>query len=146
MKTISDHAAAAKRIRAELKKHGIKAKVRAHTASMTSSVDVTIYQDLTPAAFKEIQSFCDQFESGHFDGMTDCYEYSNSREDLPQVKFIFVSVVYSDDIKAKAKAYIANINGIDDYERDRYEWMALNGSWGDFWADNKPKITFNHTT
>jgi hypothetical protein len=137
---LSNHASAAKLIRAKLKEHGIKAKVRASSASMTSSVDITILQDLSPAALEEVKSFCNRFQSGHFDGMTDSYEYSNSRDDIPQVKFVFISVEYSDEIKAKAKAYIADINGIDEYDRDRYEWMALNGSWGDFWADNKPRV------
>ena len=30
-----------------------------------------------------------QFCYGHFDGMIDSYEYSNSRNDIPQVQFIF---------------------------------------------------------
>jgi len=103
---LSNHAAAAKAIRSKLKEHGIKAKVRASSASMTSSVNITIFQDLSPAALDEVKSFCNQFQSGHFDGMTDCYEYSNSRDDTPQVKFVFISVEYSDEIKAKAKDYV----------------------------------------
>lgn len=138
-KEMSNHAAAAKLIRAKLKEYGISAKVSAKSASMTSSVHVTINQDLSPAALTEIKSFCGQFQYGYFDGMTDCYEYTNTIDDMPQVKFVFVDVEYSEGIKAKAKAYIADINGIDEYDRDRYERMALNGSWGDFWAANKPR-------
>lgn len=138
-KQISEHAAAAKAIRTELKANGINARVRASTGSMTSSVNVDIEQDLTPAAIEEIKTFCNRYQMGHFDGMTDMYEYSN-RQDLPQVKFVFVSVKYSEELKAAAAAYIAEINGIEEHEQDRYSWMALNGSWGDFWTAHKPRI------
>lgn len=138
-RTLSSHAAAAKMIRAELKKQGIKARVRARTASMMTAVDVTILQDVLPATLKQIEVFVGQFEYGHFDGMTDCYEYSNSRDDIPQVKFAHVSVEYSDELKAAAKAYVAEINGIDEWERDRYEWLVIQGTWGDFWTSRKPR-------
>lgn len=138
-KQISEHAAAAKLIRAELKKNGIKATVRASSASMTSSVNVTIEQDLLPAAVKEIEAYCGQYQYGHFDGMTDCYEYSN-RQDLPQVKFVFVTVAYSDELKAEVAAYVAEIGGIDEWEQDRYRGLVIHGSWGDFWSSKKPRV------
>ena len=122
-------------IRAELKVRGIKASVRSASGSMTSSVDVTIKQDVTPEQYSEITGFANKFQYGHFDGMTDMYEYSNTNDDLPQAKFVFVRVDYSDEIRAEVKAYIANINGINDYERGRYEHMAISGSWGDFWNE-----------
>jgi hypothetical protein len=139
-KTTSTHAAAAKAIRAELKKNGIKASVRSESYSMGNSVNVTINQDVTPTARKEIEAFCNRFQYGHFDGMTDCYEYSNSNKEIPQVKFVFVRVEYSDEIKQAAADYIANISGIEEHEQDRYAFMALNGSWGDFWTAHKPRI------
>ena len=134
-KQISQHAAAAKMIRKELKDRGIKASVRASTASMTSSVDVDIKQDLHPDAVAEIKAFVDQFQYGSFDGMQDLYEYTNRRDDLPQVKYTFVRVEYSDEIKQAVAKYIGEINGIGEYEQDRYRHMALNGSWGDFWDE-----------
>lgn len=136
----STHATAAQAIRKELKKHGINASVRSDSYSMGSSVRVRIQQDITPAAKKEIEAFCNQFQYGHFDGMTDCYEYSNRNDSLPQVKFVFVEVDYSDEIKQAAKDYISRISGIEEYERDRYSWMALNGSWGNFWSSRKPRV------
>lgn len=134
------HAAAAKAIRKELKANGITARVRSSVYAGGSSINIRIEQDLMPAAVAEVESFCKRFQYGHFDGMTDSYEYSNSREDLPQVKFVFVEVVYSDEIKAAAKDYIANIDGIDEFDRDRYAYMALRGRYGDFWTSRKPRI------
>jgi hypothetical protein len=134
-KQISQHAAAAKMIRKELKDRGIKATVRASTASMTSSVDVTIKQDLHPDAIAEVKQFVEQFQYGNFNGMEDIYEYSNRRDDLPQVKYTFVRVEYSEEIKSAVARYIGEINGIGEYEQDRYCYMALAGTWGDFWDE-----------
>jgi hypothetical protein len=136
----SNHAAAAAMIRANLKKHGIKATVHSKDFAGGNSIDVRIAQDLTPAALKEINAYCGQFEYGSFDGMEDIYRYTNHRDDLPQVKYLHVYVDYSDAIRAEAAAYIANIEGLNEYERDRYNWMALCGSWGDFWTDRKPHV------
>jgi len=86
--SLSTHAQAAKMIRTELKKRGIKARVIASSASMTSSVDVYVCNQ-PKEVFEEIESFANKFQYGHFDGMTDCYEYSNTDENLPQVKFVF---------------------------------------------------------
>jgi hypothetical protein len=140
MRQQSNHAAAAQMIRAELKKNGIKASVRSESYSMGSSVRVKLLQDVGPAARKEIEEFAGQFQYGHFDGMQDLYEYSNKRSDLPQVKFVFIDIEYSDEIKQAARDYIANISGIEAHERDHYEYMALRGSWGDFWSARKPRV------
>ena len=89
-RAITKHAKAAKMIRQELKKHGIKATVKSESYSMGSSINIRIMQDLLPAAIKQIKEFADQFQQGHFNGMEDIYEYSNSRDDLP-----FISSEYS---------------------------------------------------
>lgn len=136
----STHAKAAAMIRKELKTNGINATVRSKSYAGGSSITVSVNQDITPAAKREIEFYCGQFEQGHFDGMTDCYEYSNCRDDLPQVKFVFVNVNYSDEMKAAARAFIDGINGIDEYEKDRYVTQALYSNWGDFWSDHKPRV------
>lgn len=137
-KQISDHASAAKAIRAELKKHGINASVKAHTASMTSSVDVDIKQDICPATFKAIEAFAKQFQMGSFNGMEDIYEYDNKSVDFPQVKYVFVRVEFSDMIKAQVSAYIENLHIVGNQEQHKH--MALNGSWGTFWEDKQPRV------
>lgn len=98
---LSDHAAAAKHIRAFLKAEGIKGKVKAESSSMTSSVRVSL-ENGTPAQTKMVTEFANKFQYGHFDGMCDMYEYSNSRDDIPQVKFVFVESDFDDELKQKA--------------------------------------------
>ena len=131
-KQISEHASAAKMIRAGLKERGIKASVRTSTGSMTSSINVDIKQDVDPVTFKAIKAFAEQFQMGNFNGMEDIYEYSNS-QDFAQVKYVFVSVEWSDEIKAEVAAYIENISNLQNGNHEQYKHMALNGSWGDFW-------------
>lgn len=138
------HAAAAAAIRAELKAQGIKARVSSRSFSMGNSVDVKIMQDLTPAGLKAVEAFVCRYQYGHFDGMTDCYEYSNRDDKLPQVKFTHVTIEYSAELRAAAVAYVANINGLHEYERDRYVWMVMNGTWGNFWQARKPRRRFVH--
>lgn len=130
MNTKSNHAAAAQMIRAELKKHGIKATVKSDCYSGGNSVRVRIQQDVCPATRKAVTDFAEQFQYGHFDGMTDSYEYSNRRRDLPQVRFVFVEVDYSDEIIQAAKTYAGE---------DRF-WQAISGVWGEFWRQHKPRV------
>lgn len=132
-KQLSNHAAAAKQIRDNLKERGIKASVRASSYAGGSSVDVYLKQDMMPDTRQEIEVFCKRFQFGHFDGMTDCYNYSNVNDDLPQVQFVFVNGMFSAELRAEAKKYIGAIIGIEDHRREHYEYMALKGTWGDFW-------------
>lgn len=106
-KQLSTHAAAAKMIRQHLKSIGVPGKVKASSYSMGSSVRVEV-SDITPAVRKELQAFVDQFQYGHFDGMNDYYEISNSRDDIPQVKYTFLEVDYSDELEQKAYDFICN--------------------------------------
>ncbi len=135
-KQISDHAHAAKMIRAELKKNGIKARVKASTASMTSSVDIYLTDCLAPWTLKEIKTFCDKFQYGHFDGMQDLYEYSNTNDDLPQVKFVFVHNGRTDEDRQRAYDYLRT--GFAGYENApaKYE-DAANEMFGSEWVSTE---------
>jgi len=62
----------------------IKFSVTSENFSMGNSVNVS-WMDGMPES--DIEGFLSQFQYGHFDGMTDCYEYSNSR-DFSQAKFV----------------------------------------------------------
>jgi len=118
MKQISEHAAAAKAIRTELKKHGIKAKVRADSYSMGSSVNIYL-NDIPPHILEPIKTFCNQYQYGHFNGMEDIYEMSNNNQDLPQVKFVFVNNKYSNETYQEAWTELRNrLQGMDQYDED----------------------------
>lgn len=107
MKNISNHAAAAKLIRAHLKANNITGRVRAESYSGGSSIRILL-QDPEPATYDAVKAHADKFQYGHFDGMTDSYQASNRRDDIPQVKFVFVEVSYSDEIKQAAWDVIRN--------------------------------------
>jgi hypothetical protein len=121
-KQISNHAAAAKEIRQYLKAKGIKGRVRAKTYSMGSSVDVWVQEDINPALAEEIRLHCGQYQYGHFDGMIDLYEMSNCRDDIPQVKHVFVHVDYSNDLKQRVWDYIRKVYAeMDEAPADYHE-------------------------
>lgn len=147
---LSTHAAAAKMIRAEMKKRGIKGRVRSSTFSMGDSVTVTV-EDLLPGVVKELEAFVNQFKYGHFDGMTDMYAYSNRREDIPQVKYVTVNAHYSHEMKQEAWEYLRTwLAGYEDkpesyteaqrcdYDISSNVYRVLNGSLSSFWISRKP--------
>lgn len=133
----SNHAAAAAAIRAELKRHGIKASVRSESYSGGSSITVDLQQDLSPAAVAEIKGFCNQYVRGSFDGMTDCYHYDNTRQDLPQVSYVFVNMDYSEEAKQAARDYVAARYVA--WNNDTV-WAALYREHSDFWKARKPRV------
>lgn len=155
-KQISNHAAAAKLIRAELKKNGVNGKVRA----TASSIYVTLI-DVTPTVADQVRAYASQYQYGRYDGMTDCYEMSNSRKDIPQVQFVIVQVEFSDSVKAAAWAFACDYYGLDDAPEDhkkagsyRFEDRGIYGDsliWEqltskrhpEFWRTLKPRVTLS---
>lgn len=98
---MSDHAAAAKAVRAFMKAQGIKGTVKAARAAGTSSLTIRL-DNGSPEQVATVTAFSDKFQYGHFDPMTDSYEYSNSRDDVPQVRYIFVDAVFDTETKQRA--------------------------------------------
>ena len=86
---LTEAAQVAKLIKAEIKKYGIKCTAKSSNYSMGDSVRVNV-TDQPPWVMAKIKEFTSQFEYGHFNGMEDIYEYSNSRDDIPQTKFLFI--------------------------------------------------------
>lgn len=80
-------AAAAKAIRGELKEAfpETKFKVTSTSFSMGDAVDV---RWTGGPSVEEVEQFTRKYQYGHFDGMTDIYDMSNSRDDLPQAKYV----------------------------------------------------------
>ena len=76
-----------------LKQHypAIKFSVKSDNFSMGNAVDIS--WNLGPTS-EEVDSLVRKFQYGHFDGMIDCYEYSNSRNDIPQAKYVQTSREY----------------------------------------------------
>ena len=118
---LSVQAQVAKIIRKELKKHGIKAKVRSDSGAMMTAVNINL-EDEPPYVVKAVEDFAKKYKYGHFDSMQDMYIANNSKEEIPQVKYISVNVNYSRELKQQA------LDSITDYfGKPRMNLNEVNG-------------------
>jgi len=109
----SSQASAAKLIKAELQEAfpGIKFSVTSDSFSMGDSVDIRWTDGPTT---KEVDAISGKYQYGHFDGMTDMYEHTNSRDDIPQSKYVHSSRTKSEAINAllpEMKKFMPEDNG-----------------------------------
>ena len=95
----SSQALCAKAIRNELKAAfpNTKFSVTSDCGANTNSVDINWTDGETEEIVNKIVS---KYQYGHFNGMEDIYEHSNSREDIPQAKFVFTNRRMSEDTQA----------------------------------------------
>jgi len=106
-RTPSIPAQAATMIRNYLKANNIAGSVKSEIYSMGSSVNVYV-TDLEPEVLDKLRTFANQFQYGRFDGMQDLYEYTNSRDDLPQVKYVFVNNTLSPELSQEIWNFARN--------------------------------------
>lgn len=99
-------------VKAELKK--AFPNVKFSVTSDYNCVRVSWTNGVTVAMVEAITS---KYKLGHFDGMTDSYEYSNRRDDVPQVDYVFLSRDISEDI------YEAKFV---EYKKYYHDWENLN--------------------
>lgn len=94
----SQHAGAAAAIKAELKAAfpGIKFSVTSDSFSMGDSVHITWTDGPTS---EEVKAISGKYQYGHFNGMEDIYENTNSRDDIPQSKYVSESRSISDELE-----------------------------------------------
>lgn len=104
-KEMSSHAAAAKAIRIELKKAfpGVQFKVRSESYSGGNAVRIHWIDGIT---VDQVDAIVSKYEYGHFNSMEDIYEYSNCRNDIPQVKYVTTDRDISEVNKQKVKKEI----------------------------------------
>jgi len=91
-KNLTQAAQCALAIKAELSKEfpGLKIKCKSSNFSMGNSVHVSA--NFKNKADKDrAEDLVGKYQYGHFDGMTDYYEHSNSRSDIPQAKYVSLS-------------------------------------------------------
>ena len=109
----------------KIKFPGINFRVRSENFAGGNSVDVD-YDNFLPT--QEIEKVIKKYQYGHFDGMIDLYEYSNSRDDIPQVKYVMVDRHITSDVYAQTKTDLAQRWGIKN-EDDEQEWYSKSGEW-----------------
>lgn len=140
-RVLTEAARCAALIRSTLRKNGVPARVRSDSFSMGDSVDVDLLDDPLPATVARVTEFCKGLQDGHFDGMTDCYEYAHHDDGLPRAKYVMVNVHYSNELREEARAYLREYlgDGCDAYEIDRELYRCLAGQFGHFWTARKPR-------
>lgn len=99
----STAALAAQMIRKEIKSAfpGLAFTCTSQTYAGGNSIDVGM-TDQTPAIKQAVEAITAKYQEGKFDGMNDIYEYTNSRSDIPQVKYLFVSNQMTPALKQQA--------------------------------------------
>ena len=125
MKKLSQAAQVSKLLKAKAKSLGLEVRASSKNFSGGNSVDIKVLKG-SDKSFNELKEYSSQFKEGHFDGMNDIYEYSNSRDDIPQTKYLFI-----DDDRASEilKYYDENIWKTEkkwmwfDNELRSYEWI-----------------------
>lgn len=132
-KQLTPAAQVAKLCKQYLKSIGVKCTARSANYSMGNSVDITVTNQ-PPDIIKQIEKEFSKYQSGHFNGMEDIYEYSNSRSDVPQTKYLFLHNTYTDELKQAAWDIIRNT--FSD-AKEAPECFKECGQWrmGHEWAD-----------
>jgi hypothetical protein len=105
MKQISSEAAAAKMIKQELKKLFPLVKFSVKSSSYAGGNSVDVQWENGPT-YDTIERVTGKYQYGNFDGMTDSYEYSNRRKDIPQAKYVQVSRRVTKDIQEQVFQYL----------------------------------------
>lgn len=80
-----------------------KFSVHSQNYSGGDSVRVSYYRGSNAPTCKDVEAITNKFQAGHFDGMTDCYEYSNKTEG-PTVRYVFVNEEYPKAVTDAVKA------------------------------------------
>jgi glyceraldehyde-3-phosphate dehydrogenase/erythrose-4-phosphate dehydrogenase len=136
MRQLTEAAKAAKMIRQELKKAfpSTKFSVTSSNYSMGDSVRIDWTDGVTT---DQVNAIVRKYQYGSFDGMTDSYNYTNSRNDIPQAKYVQTHRRYSEQAEMtcfeEVKSAYHGFESVTDMEQssrdlfDKYQcWTARN--------------------
>jgi hypothetical protein len=104
----------AKAIRTELKEKfpGTKFSVTSSNFAGGNSVDISWTDGPTRDT---VEAVTKKYQYGNFNGMIDLYEYSNSREDIPQAKYVQAARHYSPAVEEATKAKLVKEWGMTEW-------------------------------
>lgn len=126
---LSSQAAAAKAIRAELKKAFPNTKFSVTSSSFANGDSVHI-DWLDGPTTTAVEAITGKYQYGHFDGMIDLYENTNQRSDIPQSKYVQTRRDFSDSVIEQARKEIAEMYGKPIFaDTDMLDWFE-GGTWG----------------
>lgn len=134
---LSEHAQAAEMIRFELRKAfpGVRFSIKSQSYSGGSSIDVKYMDGPAPSA---VEAIVGRYQEGHFDASRDIYEYSNKNQDLPQVKYTFVSREWTPETFARLVAETRGKYGIEEKDPN------ASFNWGGRWTTIREMIWREH--
>lgn len=79
-----------------------------------------------------------KYQYWSFDGMTDMYEYTNGRDDIPQAKYVHERRELSWNVKSIIKNRVDVYRaGVDEYEKDRLVWQVWRKLDLRMWKDSE---------
>jgi hypothetical protein len=90
MKKLTPAAQVAKLLKTKSKSLGLEVKASSKNYTGGDSVTIKVLKG-SDKSFNELKEYSSQFKEGKFDGMNDIYEYTNSRDDIPQTKYLFIN-------------------------------------------------------
>jgi len=132
------YALAAAQIKKELKRHKIPCSVTSEGYSMGSSINVNLLENPLPATVELVTVFAAKYQYGHYNSMEDIHECSNSRDDIPQAKHVFVQGDYSEEFKQLAWDHVREtMHGGEDAPalyNDSHSYQ-LQGEWAGNWVN-----------
>lgn len=114
---ISGHAATAAAIRKDLKTAFPDTVFQVRSDCFAGGDSVSINWTDGPAS-QVVELLVGKYQRGHFDGMTDMYEYSNRRDDIPQVKYVQTQRRHSAELARKIAAELNSRYGYEIKIRD----------------------------
>ena len=89
MKKLSQAAQVAAILKKKAKDFGMKVRSGSSNYSMGNSVTVKVLTG-SDDNLKKLKDYSEKYIYGQFDGMNDCYESTNVRDDIPQTKYLFI--------------------------------------------------------
>jgi len=97
-RTLTAAAQTSKAIKAELKKAYPKTRFSVKSSNFANGNSVDIFWT-NGATANKVEEYTAKFQKGSFNGMEDIYENSNSRDDIPQAKFVSTSRRPSEELE-----------------------------------------------
>ena len=124
-------------IRKELKSNfpSVKFRVVCENFSMGNSVDVVWTDGPTK---DQVDGIIQKYQYGHFDGMIDMYEHSNSRDDIPQAKYVHGRREASDKTERFLKGWVSETHSLNHVEHEWQKQQELNR----FYYNEFSKLSF----
>lgn len=142
---LSPAAEVAKLLKKKAKELGLVATAKSQNYSGGDSVNVRVTEG-SDANLEKLKEYSDQYEYGHFNGMEDIYEYSNTRDDIPQTKYLFVEdfradQIIKDNLDQTQKRFYEHEFKLNDYDLTSWQWLnKLRDHVGEDWQNVLKKL------